>query len=171
MIPSISQEGLLPPGRHSATLDEVKEIFVERAPFSDERRIIFSALDLHLTLMKQIFRSGAAWINGGFVTHKSWAPPKDADIAYVLSSAAVNALDAESAARLGTLLTLQGVVSFKPSFQATRVQPMGGLLDSFLVVEEQSDQVATWDSLWCTVMGEDSLPVDGATKGYVEVVW
>jgi hypothetical protein len=171
MIPDIGDNGLLPLGRHSATLDEIRLMFVDRAPFSSERRVALDGLMLHLSLMKQIFSSGSAWINGGFVTHKTWSAPKDIDVAYLLSGAAIGALDADTSTRLASLLTLQGVSSAAPTLKVLRVQPMGGLLDVFFIDEEQSDQLAYWDRQWCTVMGEDGVAVDGLRKGYVEVTW
>jgi len=171
MIPEIQRDGLLPDGRHVATLDEIRQIFVEEAPFSSERRLILTGLQLHLSLMREMFSAGAAWINGGFVTRKTWSAPKDVDIIYVLSAAEINALDAESAARLASLLTLQGVSSAAPPIKAMRVQPMGGLLDAFLVVEEEVDQQIYWDRIWGTVMAAGGVVVDGVRKGYLEVAW
>ncbi|MHA7663066.1 DUF6932 family protein [Mycolicibacterium sp. HS_4_1] len=70
----------LPPGRHLATFDEIYELFVEQAPFKDERELIYEALRLYAKVVDQEFSDVTLWINGGFITHKSWAAPKDADV-------------------------------------------------------------------------------------------
>ncbi|MGW6275513.1 DUF6932 family protein [Streptomyces sp. NPDC055060] len=58
MIPALTDSGLLPPGRHSATMAEVEEIFVEAAPHSSRRRSIFRAFQLYADMIGDILESG-----------------------------------------------------------------------------------------------------------------
>jgi hypothetical protein len=45
----------LPAGRHTATLNEVYETFVQLAPFRDRRELIFRALALYIDLVSPEF--------------------------------------------------------------------------------------------------------------------
>lgn len=171
MIPELDDRGLLPPGRHSATWDEIRDQFVKRAPFEAQRELIFTAVELHFRMISDIFATGRLWLDGGFVTHKDWGAPKDADLAYLLSSVDINGLPPETSTRLPSLLTLQGVSSAQPPGFAARVQPMGGLVDVFVIPDDNLAMVEYWDSVWRTVKGSDDQIIPELQKGYLEVAW
>jgi hypothetical protein len=171
MIPELDDHGLLPPGRHPATWDEIRDHFVKRAPFEVERELIFTAVELHFRMVSDIFSTGRLWLDGGFVTHKDWTAPKDADLAYLLNSADINSLSPDNSSRLLSLFTLQGVSSLQPQGFAARVQPMGGLVDAFVVLGDNLNMVQYWDSLWRTVKGPDEQIISNLQKGYLEVAW
>jgi hypothetical protein len=170
LLPMLDAEGRLPPGRHPATLDEVHDLFVTRAPYRDQREVIFDALRLFLTLVRQLLPKGTVWVNGGFVTHKPW-PPHDVDVVVVADAAALNALTADQRDRLLALQTLQGITSRMPAGATSRLQPMGGLVDSFVVAGNNARALAVFDRTWQTVMSQTRVPIPGAAKGYVEVSW
>ena len=72
-IPAVSGAyAVLPPGRHRATLDEMRSYFVDGAPFPEERRIVFKAFEAWLAQMSALIPSARYWIDGGFVTHKTF---------------------------------------------------------------------------------------------------
>jgi hypothetical protein len=75
MIPSLDQNGRLPPGKHQATLAEVEEIFVYNA----KRREIFEGLKKLIELLKSV-NSGTIYLDGSFVTAK--ARPSDIDVCW-----------------------------------------------------------------------------------------
>lgn len=85
--PTGGQYVTLPVGRHPATLNEVCETFVEQAPFRPRRELIFRALTLYIDLVSAEFSTCRYWIDGGFVTHKPWEPPEDADVRVVVPQA------------------------------------------------------------------------------------
>lgn len=84
MIPQLTDQGLLPLGVHEATLDEVHKVFVDGAPFEPDRRRIFAALEIYAGMLWTELPSAVLWVNGGFVTHKQWAPPADVDVAVLV---------------------------------------------------------------------------------------
>ncbi|MEX3755542.1 hypothetical protein ABFW00_06835 [Mycobacteroides abscessus] len=151
------QYAVLPTGRHSATLDEIYETFVVNAPFRPRRELIFRALTLYIDLVSVQFSACRYWINGGFVTHKTWAEPEDADVVVVVPQAEhVKVTQPEFL----PLLTL-------PS-NAGKVHPMGGLIDGFVAIDDPA-ALTTWDQTWSSVRDEQHNVVPGVSKGYLEV--
>ncbi|MFD3567394.1 DUF6932 family protein [Streptomyces sp. NPDC058667] len=168
MIPALTEGGLLPPGRHAATLAEIKEFFVEQAPHVEHRRRIFRAFELYADMIKDILERGTFWVDGGFCSHKA-APPEDLDLVVLIDRDLP--LTDKDHERLVPLFTLQGVQAGQPQVWANRVQPMGGLIDSFPVVAGVPEVEEYWDATWSSVKGPDGQLVPGAVKGYLEVSW
>ncbi|OHU52106.1 hypothetical protein BKG83_19825 [Mycobacteroides chelonae] len=168
-IPATSGEyGTLPVGRHQATLEEIYEHFVENAPFRERRELIYDALRLYAKIVVTEFGHATLWIDGGFVTHKTW-PPNDTDVVTVVPQAEyANMCSSTDCLRY---LTLQGVMVAQPETFAPvkRIQPMGGLIDSF-VVPDDPIFTAVWDHRWSRVSDQykNLLPED-VRKGYLEV--
>jgi hypothetical protein len=164
----------LPVGRHAATFDEVYETFVEQAPFSDERQLIFDALRLYTRAVAREFTDLTLWINGGFVTHKTWAAPKDSDVAVVVPSADHTRVfnDPAASERMCAYQTVHNMTAFlsaTTAVHATRLQPMAGLVDGFVIPDEPM-QMALWDYRWSLVNDENgNLLPDTFRKGYLEV--
>jgi hypothetical protein len=166
---TLNGEGLLPVGVHTATLTEVEAAFVTGAPFESERRVVFEALALYARLVWARFPDARLWINGGFVTHKTWAAPKDADVAVVVPGG--SSYDFNVHPEDLSLWTLQSVKASAHGFSlaAGRLQPMGGLIDAFFVPGDVQPALDYWRSWWqrLSVPGEmDRLDA----KGFVEVV-
>ncbi|HTQ21977.1 DUF6932 family protein [Mycobacterium sp.] len=156
----------LPVGRHSATFDEVYEHFVEKAPFRERRELIYEALRLYAKVVAKEFSDVTLWINGGFVTHKPWAAPNDTDVAAVVPMTD----DTNMCSNTDCLrfLTLQGVMVAIPTTMVPvpRIQPMAGLIDSF-VVPDDPIQTAVWDHDWSRVTDQNqNLLPPTILKGY-----
>jgi hypothetical protein len=168
MIPALTDSGLLPPGRHPATMREIEEVFVDRAPHSAHRRRIFRAFQLYAEIVRDVVTRGSFWVDGSFCTHKA-APPADVDLVVLIDPALP--LTDKDHEQLIPLFTLQGVQAGMPALWTDRVQPMGGLIDSFPVVAGSAELEDYWNGLWSSVKGPDGEPVPGAVKGYLEVSW
>ena len=167
--PTGGQYATLPLGRHPATFEQVYDTFVENAPFPDERGRIFEALTLYAKNLSDICSGLALWVDGGFVTHKSWAPPKDTDVVCVVPQAHYSTMCSNP--NVWSLITLQGVHVHSPSTAGPlrRVQPMGGLIDGFIIEDKPAD-MAVWDYRWSLVNDEHGkLLPDTVRKGYLEV--
>lgn len=164
-IPAVRGEhAVLPPGRHSATMDEMRAVFVEAAPFSEERAVIFGALESWLSIMATLIPNSRYWVNGGFVTHKAWAPPKDVDVVVLCAPTALNALDEQQQITFDSLLT--------EDEGGRRIQPMGGLVDGFYTIRgtDGDGSPSYWNTMWSRVKGPDGEPVLDLSKGFVEVI-
>jgi hypothetical protein len=151
---------VLVPGRHAATLREVEDLFVSNAPFSSERSRIFAALSLYIDQVRKVLPNATVlWVNGGFVTHKPWAPPEDVDVVLPVVAASVNALEEQAIKQLFSYFLPNG----------NKVQPMAGLVDGFVFDQTSPDQHAYWNGLWSRVLDSAKAQVPGAVKGYLEV--
>jgi hypothetical protein len=157
----------LPAGRHPATLEQVYEIFVENAPFRTEREVIFGALALYANLLRNACSDLALWVNGGFISHKPWAAPKDADVVCVVPSAQYSNMCSNPLVL--SLITLQGVSASSPPVTISRLQPMAGLIDGF-IIEDVPASTDLWHFNWSLVKDEHGNLLPPATrKGYLEV--
>ena len=158
---------LLPPGRHPTTIDGLYGRLVEDAPHREHRERLFSAFLLHCKLVSDYLPSGASlWVDGGFVMCKD-SPPRDVDVAIVPNDWADIAgwTDQQSVDILG-LITLQNVIIEHPwPAMVERVQPVGALLDAFLVHKDNTDE---WHAVWSSVK-LDGMILPDLTKGYAEV--
>jgi hypothetical protein len=162
-LPELDHQGRLPVGRHVATLDEVRDVFVSAAPNAHIRESIYGAMRLHLNRLVEIGGPAKVWINGGFVTHKAEAPA-DVDLVYLCADDE-HLLRMLNADGVFELLTLQGVAIHKPiATGIRRLQPVGGLVDAFLA---RPSSYSYWDGLWSLVRTTESVPRE--LKGYVEV--
>lgn len=162
MIPAMTADGLLPDGRHPATLDEVRERFVRDAPNSDDRDLVFRALEVHLARARQLFPGATLWLDGGFVTHKP-EPPHDVDIVIVYDPSRTPVVAFDDLSSLLTMFAVSCTLGGVPSGQP-KLQPMGGLVDAFAVPTTRPDDLAVWDARWRQVKDRP-----GMVKGYLEV--
>lgn len=105
------------------------------------------------------------WVNGGFVTHKTWNAPADIDVVLICKAEELNALTPEEQERFDSLLT-------EEEEGVARRQPMGGLVDGFYTLRGSlgPGDPAYWNAQWSRVRGENKEEVLGALKGYLEVV-
>lgn len=162
VIPPMDAEGWLPSGRHAATLDEVYERFVVEAPFRAERETLWNAFRLWSDLVWALLPDSPMWLNGGFVTHKMWAAPRDVDVAVITKQSIYNSV--MDNCWQGQLWTTNNSED-----KTKRVQPMGGYVDGFPVIRGIHD-VRIWDHTWSSVADANGDLIPGAVKGYVEVV-
>jgi hypothetical protein len=56
----------------------------------------------------------------------------------------------------------------EPVIVLSKIPPMGGLVDAYMVYP---DQEAVWDEQWSNVLGPDRRVLPDAKKGYAEVTW
>jgi hypothetical protein len=165
-IPATSGKyATLPVGRHTATLSEVYETFVERAPFRDRRELIFRALTLYIDLVGPKFSTSRYWIDGGFVTHKKWEEPEDADVVVVVPPGEHGKVRTPEFLPFWTLLDMGAK---QPRVSAGKVHPMGGLIDGFILPDNPL-QLRPWHLRWSSVRDDKHNVVPGARKGYLEV--
>lgn len=161
MIPAMNDDGRLPVGRWPATLDEVYQRFVVEAPFRDEREKVWAAFRLWCDLVWNLLPDSPMWIDGGFVTHKTWAAPHDVDVAVVTKQSIYNqAIDNRWRGQLWT--------TNNSSDKTQRVQPMGGYVDGFPVIRGLHDP-RIFEQTWTTVTDQNGDVIKGAVKGYLEV--
>jgi hypothetical protein len=163
--------GLLPaaPDPYLATLEEVRQRFVDEAPYSAEREVLFDALALYARVVWRLLPDARLRIDGGFVTHKAWAPPEDVDIAVVCPTITSAQLDEAVNRPLFTVLGVQGkIVGLDVRIPKSHV--MGGLVDAFPVLPFLPKTDGFFRRLWSTVYDENKNVVPGLAKGYVEVV-
>lgn len=132
-------------------------MFVENAPFRPRRELIFRALTLHIDLVSPQFSTCRYWINGGFVTHKAWEQPEDADVVVVIPPGE------HAQVTRPEFLPLLSLPS-----SAGKLHPMGGLIDGFVAVD-LPPVLDPWDLMWSSVRDQHHNVVPGVQKGYLEV--
>jgi hypothetical protein len=174
VIPAVDPDTRLLPANadkspHLATMSEVYQVFVVDAPNRDRRELIFGAFRIYAQLLWTHFPDARLWLNGGFVTYKD-AEPHDLDVAFLVDSADLAKVFQEESDAL-SLLTFQGVSSQQPVFaNIGRLQPFGGLIDSFFVPSDIPQVVDTWKDQWSMASNPagDGYRND-LFKGYLEV--
>ncbi|ORL03395.1 hypothetical protein A6F55_09240 [Prescottella equi] len=151
--------GRLPEGLHRGTFKDLRIRFVDGAPHPERREMLMDALEFYADQVWSLLPTARLWVNGGFVTHKPWAP-KDIDVVNVVRAREIDCLD------LPTLLPLLT----HEAQDGSRVQPMGGLIDGFHAVRGDAEKLLYWQDWWSTVTDVDGNAIPGIRKGYVEVV-
>lgn len=169
--------GILPAANepHPATLNELRDRFVEEAPETqrDRRLLIHSALTLHIAMVRRYFKDFPIriWLNGGFITHKTWKAPRDADFAVLVPPDAIRYADRDAAVPLWTLSDVsahrgQG----GPQIVTRKLHTALGLTDAYVVNAHNSAAVEIQRRVWSKVTGPDKNTVEGMEKGFVEVI-
>lgn len=150
----------LAPGRHKATMATVQRLFVEQAPYRSDRQLIWDAFGVYRAQVLRLLPSARFWVDGGFVTHKDWAAPKDVDVCLIAQTDEIAAADV---ALMPLLTDMSG---------ATRIQPMGGLVDNFITVPRPDPDCNTayWAHQWSRVQDLNGNEDASRHKGYVEVI-
>jgi len=174
VIPPIDPETRLLPPRadkspYPTTIEEVRQVFVVDAPFPQRRAMIFAAFELYARILWMYLPNARLWLNGGFVTYKNVAP-HDLDVAFLADSSDLTAVFSRESDAL-SLLTFQGVSAVAPNMaNVKRLQPIAGLIDSFMVQADNPLAVQTWKDRWSIASTPDG---DGYRrdlfKGYLEV--
>ncbi|CPR57221.1 Uncharacterised protein [Mycobacteroides abscessus] len=166
-LPEWTSQGLLPPGRHTGTMDDVHDRCVIGAPNTARRQELFGSLITFTELAKRIIGPCQLWVDGGFVTAKAHAP---FDVDVVIKPGSWDHLRSYTGRerdRVFGMLTLQDVVVGEPLYLGfERIQPLAGELDAFLCYPGQDD---VWHDTWSAVKGDDGEIIEGAVKGYIEV--
>jgi len=163
--------GLLPVAAdpYPATFRDIHERFVAGAPFEERRQLLFDTLVIYAKLIWAVYPDAKLRIDGGFVTHKTWAAPDDVDIAVVCPTISPAQRDAAINAGLFSVKAATGVVHRRQIAPVPKLHAMGGLVDSFYVPEKDHPIRQFLEDYWSTETGPDKKPT-GRRKGYVEVV-
>lgn len=158
--------GLLSPGPHRVSLQDVEAGLVV-ADFGDvlHRRAVYAGLLAWLQHARYLLGPGTAFIGGGFVsktepedTALAGFEPHDRDLARTVARTDA-ALD---------LQNLSGVLYETPTPGGSlRLRwSVSGLVDAYLIDESTR---RTYLTGFAAVLGADRMPLQGVTKGYVEV--
>jgi len=169
MLPAMTSEGLLPPGRHAGDLSDLHQRFVVDAPEAHHRSHLWVIFNAFVECVKLSLPGATLWVNGGFVTHKAWAAPGDVDVLLVVDGGVLATADHGQVLGLTTLLDVECVPHLGGFAQIPRMQPFGGWIDSFIAVRGDQVTESYWDGEWSSVKGQDGNKIKDAIKGYVEV--
>jgi len=147
----------LPPGRHTATVDEVETVLVDGFPTSMRRRPLFESWKALREAITRIVSVTIERIDGSYVTKKD--EPEDIDLVTHIPGAELEALDAADRAML------RGLVSHKIS------QALHDCDSYYCAVfppghPHHAVYQAAFD-YWDKWFGHDR---NGRPKGYVEVI-
>lgn len=98
-VPAFTVDGLLPPGRHAATVAEIEATFVKPFASTSRRKLFDGWLARRAALIALL--PVTEWVNGSFVeaTHG----PGDIDVVTFLPAHEVERLNAEALDDLGSL--------------------------------------------------------------------
>ncbi|EME96541.1 hypothetical protein H340_30943 [Streptomyces mobaraensis NBRC 13819 = DSM 40847] len=96
--------GLLPPGRHTADLGQLRAAFVDAPCFSDadERKLLWDEWECHRGALEAVAGEiSRLWVAGSFVSAKE--DPGDIDVTYLLRAEVHDRLDREALGMLDDL--------------------------------------------------------------------
>nr|WP_229480316.1 hypothetical protein [Mycolicibacterium mageritense] len=153
---------------------EVRQRFVDEAPTGRDRRaLIADVLGVHVALIRRLFDDAdiRIWLDGGFITHKRWKAPRDADLVVLVPGVHIAKADQGPAIPLWTLADVHALRGARGSTIVTPKLHTGlGLTDAYVAASDLPAQVDSWRRRWSTVNGPDGREVAGMSKGFVEVV-
>lgn len=151
----------------AATIDEVRQRFVDAAPTPERRERIWDAFLLWDQLAQRELPGANYWLSGSFLTEK--VRPSDLDVILVLKPGHLRTMTPEPTVAARVLLTHLGVTASKPSGTAERLQPMGGLIDGHWCYSWMPEYVRLWRFQWSSVYDKTTRAPTGVRMGYVEV--
>ena len=169
MIPTLNNDGFLPPGRWGATLDEVRSCFAQDS--SSRRAEVWAEFEAALSLLRSVVRVSRVWVGGSFISVKE--EPGDVDaVFFVRADQILHAQLREDDSRILELAA-----------SGHRFKEVTGLrVDSFLVpwpLEAGADVTGyqqlrgSWDDWWERRRRQPGEPVESEAyqrRGYVEVI-
>ncbi|MFT8181031.1 DUF6932 family protein [Mycobacteroides chelonae] len=158
--------GVLPPGRHAATLDDLYMRCVLDAPERERREELFGAFRSFMNVTRRVFGSATVWVSGGLVT-RALTPPFDLDVLLLPDNwSLLGGLNGHDRVSVYGLFSLEDVVVGDPLYIAMeRIRPFAGEIDSFLCFPGQEDR---WHDRLSSIKRHDQA-VPGSVRGYVEV--
>lgn len=95
-------ETVLPPGRHPASIEDVKSLLVDGFPSSERRRPLFERWVAVREAIRRVTTVEAEWLDGSYVTRKE--EPNDIDMLTFFEESAIESLDEASKALLRGLV-------------------------------------------------------------------
>lgn len=135
----IDHPPLLDGGVHPFTLEEFRELTVDRFPESARRPMLFAQLEVYLQLLSGTGIKARLWLDGSYLTLKS--EPDDIDLVVVFERASVNAMPTLARQQTSMLLNTRVVASrFK--------------LHVFQVPSDQQGNLDYWLKLFGTLRDE-----------------
>ena len=149
-----------------ATLDEIRNRYVDGRLGSPRRRLIWQAFSLWGSLTAETLPGARIWISGSFVTDKTY--PSDLDAILVVEARHEKLLE-PLADDVRVLLTHRNIKAEQPAGEAERLQPVGGLIDGFICPGHSADHVAYWQTAWSTEYDKVTRLPTGVRMGYLEV--
>lgn len=160
------ENGLLPPGAHRADLADVEAALVTSdCGDVQRRRAVFAGIVAWLHHVRLLLGPGTCWISGGFVSRTE---PEDTAVAAFQPRDKILARAVASTNAAIDLHNLSAVMYESPSPGGSLQQrwPVSGLVDAHLV-----DDITRRAYLngFAAVLGADGFPVQGVTKGYLEI--
>jgi hypothetical protein len=165
-LPDLDADGLLPPGRHVATLVEVEERFITAFSTSNSRTALWAGYLSHRAALTALVPVEAQWLDGSFVTAVN--DPGDVDVVSIFDSSQFNALDPATRMAVGPLVAGGGSKVFGcHSFFIASVPGAHAQFPDYL------KRRASWDHLWSVINQKHPEYADARfatmTKGYVEI--
>lgn len=152
--------GLLLPGAHSATWNDVEKLFVTSAPHRNHRKKLLNEAKNWVKQLRQETSIVHIWLDGGFITHKDQAP-SDIDIVALLDTPEFTSTDPERLKKFRTVRNPYDEIVKPPEFK--------GLVDGY-IVEYNLKNIETWLSTWGSVKNPlTGQIVPGLNKGFIEV--
>ena len=155
---------------YELSLIEIRELFVDSAPFRDERQLIFDAFLVYLRQTESIVPDRRVWVDGSFMSVREDRAPSDIDILLIVGDSTPD--QRRELARRG-LLTMSEVRSKIGTVEIpefSKLSPYGGLVDAYYVDSSQPSLINTWAQSWSTPKGEDGQLDFSRSKGFVEVI-
>lgn len=159
--------GTLPPNPlpYRVTMSDVHSLFVASAPFKERRERLFQAFSLFADTVWDELPKALLWVDGGFVTHKTWGEPHDVDVAIVADDVTVESKRRLATQGLLTFADIDGKINEK-DLRVGKLAPFGGMVDSYLA---SSTTAAMYRWQWSRVRGPDGEIIPNVTKGFLEV--
>lgn len=151
--------GLLPPGKHQVTPDQVREHFVDAFPESKTRERLYRRWMRHRATLHSVLPILSQWVNGSYVTGKQ--DPSDVDVVTIMDGPTYLALPPALQDMANALLAGKETKAFWQ-------------IDSYPVLlfpdghgEKAAAEAALqeWEHLWSRVKNDDH-----GVKGFLEVL-
>jgi hypothetical protein len=166
-LPIPNEQGWLDPSEepYGASLDEVEDMFVKRAPNPEPRLRRLDALSLHMSLLYEAGGPAPIWLSGEFISHRPDVVPA-VDLVYLCADTdhLMQMLNQDG---IYQLLTLRTVFAELPAMVSIdELKPVGGLIDAHLTSPSRRIFWATRSSM---ITQPDGTTMPGTRKGFVEV--
>lgn len=101
-VPNFDEDGLLPPGRHEARVEDVEDVLVRPFTESLTRERLFDLWKGHRAEVGRLVALEEEWLNGSFVTSK--VDPADTDVVAFLAAENVDDLNPADRQRLAEVV-------------------------------------------------------------------
>jgi hypothetical protein len=142
-----------------ATLGALYAVFVEQAPFREEREMLWDSYLLWDRTAAELMPEGQVFMDGNFLAHGDSAP-RDIDVFVVAPSSSYRSLNLDERRRIFNSVFENGLLKFKPF----------GMIDASWCDAANPSACEYWSRLWSSTRSEDGSISEDRRKGYVEVL-